>query len=507
MQILHELSAKFHKNRQLMRTCYSKNQRRRAALFVMIAWCLVIGDFQVCAAGQRSPNVVMILADDLGAHDLVCYGADLHETPNLDRFAASGVRFTQAYAASPVCTPTRASIMTGKYPARLKMTIWHEASANPPRNRKLIPPITRGNLPLGEVTLAEVLKSRGYVTAHIGKWHLGDAAHYPQNQGFDLNIGGTFWGAPPTFFYPYSGPFGRAKEPRYVPHLWPGQPGEYLTDRLTDEAIRFIKREREHPFFLHLAYHTVHTPIEAKAASVAKYQAKLDARFHHQNATYAAMVGSLDENVGRLLKQIEDLGLTDDTVVIFNSDNGGFINSHRDMPMVTSNAPLRSGKGSLYEGGVRVPLMVRWPGVTKAGSECRRMVSSIDFLPTILEITATSDRSPAESAIGEIDGQSLVPLLKDASASFARDELFFHYPHYYPTTTPVSSVRRGDWKLIEFYESDRIELYDLSSDPGEKTDLAADKPKTVRELHRRLRAWRTSVDAQLPKPNPDFARN
>jgi len=479
------------------------NRTRTRILF--LTFCLVWAFRSTYApANEMPPNVVFILVDDLGWADLGCYGADLHESPHLDRFARQAVRFTQAYAASPVCTPTRASIMTGKFPARLKMTIWHEASANPPQNRRLVPPVTIGNLPLDEVTLAEALRSAGYTTAHIGKWHLGDAAHYPENQGFDLNIGGTFWGAPATFFHPYRGLFGRAREPRYVPGLEGGTAGEYLTDRLTDEALEFIEQAGGKPFFLHLAYHTVHTPIEAKQPAVKRYRNKLKPEHHHQNATYAAMVESLDENAGRVLAKLDELQLARDTLVIFTSDNGGFVNRYREMPMVTSNKPLRSGKGSLYEGGVRVPLIVRWPGETVAGSECDEPVASIDFYATILDAVGVKAEVVQNASV---DGLSLVPLLKDSSATLERDELCFHYPHYYPTTTPVSSIRRGDWKLIEFLETGRVELFNLTHDLGEANDVSEQMPQLARELKNRLDSWRAAVDAQMPKPNAKFPGN
>ena len=318
------------------------------------------------AAEQDRPNVVLILADDLGWSDLGCYGADLHESPRIDRFATEGVRFTAAYAA-PVCSPTRAALMTGKHPARLHMTIWYEASADPPRNRPLVPPVTVGNLPHDEVTIAEALREAGYATAHIGKWHLGDAAHYPETQGFDVNVGGTFWGAPSTHFFPFRGTWGNGDEYRYVPGLAWGEPGDYLSDRLTDAALEVIDRAGDRPFFLYLAYHAVHTPIEAPDGIVAKYRGKLSPGLHHRNPTYAAMVERLDANVGRVLDRLDERGLADETIVVFLSDNGGYINDYRG-EAVTTNHPLRSGKGSLYEGGVRVPMIVRRPGEPAAGS-------------------------------------------------------------------------------------------------------------------------------------------
>ena len=440
------------------------------------------------------PNFVFILADDLGWSDLACYGSDLHETPNIDKLARQAMRFTDAYAAAPVCSPTRASIMTGKYPARLHTTIWYEASANPPRNRKLIPPVTQGNMPHEQVTIAEVLKEAGYFTAHVGKWHLGDAAHYPQTQGFDVNIGGTFWGAPTTFFYPYGGASRWGGEYRYVPHLEFGFEGEYLTDRLTDEVLRIMDKSKDKPFYLNLCYHTVHTPIEGKSELVEYYKNKVKPGMHHQNCEYAAMVHSLDENVGRILDKIDELGVAGRTIVVFFSDNGGYINKF-NRKVVTSNYPLRSGKGSLYEGGVRDPLIIRWPGVTKAGSVCSEPVSSIDFYPTFLDMTGLAGDSKHNA---DMDGVSLTPLLKNPAAKLKRRALYWHYPHYYPTTSPVGSIRQGDFKLLEYFEDNHVELYNLKNDIGERNNLAEKMPEKAEELRKHLAAWRKDVNAQMP---------
>ncbi len=440
---------------------------------------------------QSKPNVLFLLVDDLGWADLGVYGADLHQTPNIDRFAQSGVRFTQAYAASPVCSPTRASILTGKHPARLHLTIWREAAHNPPLNRKIVPPQTMDHLPHEETTLAEVFKREGYVTAHVGKWHLGTAGFYPQTQGFDYNIGGTLWGAPQTFFFPYSGDR-YFSEPRYVPHLEGGKPGEYLTDRLADEAIEILERHRGDPFYLQLWFHTVHTPIEGKPAVADRYRSKIRAGLHHRNAHYAAMVESLDENVGRVLDRLDDLGLADDTIVILSSDNGGFINPWQG-EAVTDNTPLRSGKGSAYEGGVRVPLMIRAPGVTQAGGVSNEPVVSTDFYPTLLSLAGLDDEPGHRS-----DGTDISALLHDPGTLLGRSALYFHYPHYYATTSPVSAVRVGDWKLLHYYEDGRNELYNLADDLPESKDLAADEPQRAHDMAERLRLWLASVDAQMP---------
>lgn len=464
-----------------------------------VALCLAATVATSAAESVRRPNIVLILADDLGWSDLGCYGADLVETPHIDRLAADGVRFTQAYAMS-VCSPSRATLLTGRHAARLRITIWSEGSQGGPRNRPLLEAPSLHDLPHTEKTLATHLHDAGYLTALVGKWHLGDARHHPETHGFDVNIGGTQWGAPHSFWWPYRGAGRFGPGFRYVPHLEFGGPDEYLTDRLTDEAIRVIDRAGDRPFFLYLAHHAPHTPIEAKADDVAYFRAKLGPGVQHRNATYAAMVRSLDESVGRVLGHLATRGLDRDTIVIVTSDNGGFIGVDRgsgDSTPVTSNAPLRSGKGSLYEGGVRVPLIVRWPGVTPRGAVCAEPVTLTDLFHTLRPPTATG--GPAER-----DGLDIGPLLRDPAARLDRDALFFHYPHYYETTTPVSAVRMRDWKLLEYLEDGRLELYNLHDDPSELTDLAARMPDRAAEMARRLHEWRTSVDAAMPTPNPDF---
>lgn len=452
---------------------------------------------------KARPNIVYIIADDMGWTGPACYGSDLHETPNIDRLAAEGVRFDQAYAASPVCTPTRASLMTGKHPARLNMTIWHEAAVerlHSKGEKPLAPPITEPSLALEYVTIAEVLRDAGYQTAHVGKWHLGDAEHYPETQGFDANIGATLWGAPFTYWYPYHGErvTGNGKrEHRYVPGLPFGKEGEYLTDRLTDEAIALLDRMHGQPFFLHMSYHSPHTPIEGKPELVAYYEKKIREGMDHTNARYAAMVHSLDQNIGRLLAKLDELGVADNTLVLFFSDNGGF-DQVRDEEQVTSNEPLRSGKGSLYEGGIRVPAIIRWPGVSQAGAVCEEPIISTDFYPTVLDALGLD---ADDAGCGELDGVSLRPILQDPAASLDRESLCFHYPHYYFTTTPATAIRHGDWKLIEYYEDGRLELYNLRDDRSEGKDMATDRPEIVKDLHERLSRWRKQVNAQLPEAN------
>lgn len=445
---------------------------------------------------DRKPNIIFILADDLGWSDIGCYGADLHETPNLDLLARQGMRFTDAYAAAPVCSPTRASILTGKCPARLHMTIWSEAAESPPGHTLLVPPTTRASLPLEETTIADVLRDE-YFTAHVGKWHLGDASHYPETQGFDLNIAGTHWGCPVSYFYPYKGVFG-SEEFRYIPDLESGHEDAcaYLTDRLTDEAIRIIRTARDRPFFLNLNYYTVHTPIQGKPDLVSRFREALRPEFRHQNPDYAAMVASLDENVGRVMDTLDELGLTENTAVVFFSDNGGYIGQDAGQT-VTDNHPLRSGKGALYEGGIREPLIVRWPGQVQPGGVCGTPVLSTDFYKTILDIAGCADRPEFDCGI---DGLNLSPVLRDAGAPLDREELYWHYPHYYSTTTPVSAVRRGDWKLLEYLEDGRRELYRLDRDLGESIDLASKEGAVVAELSAKLDRWRNEMDAQMPSP-------
>ncbi|MGQ9652165.1 MAG: sulfatase [Phycisphaerae bacterium] len=452
-------------------------------------------------AKPTRPNIVFLLADDLGWADLGCYGADLHETPHIDRLASEGVRFTQAYAMS-VCTPTRAAILTGKHAARLRMTVWRESSLNRQTEaarspQKLLPPATTSDLPQDETTIAEVLRAAGYLTFHVGKWHLGDVNHAPETNGFDVNIGGTHWGMPATFFWPFRGKTASG-EFRYVPGLGLGRPGEYLTDRLTDEALKLIDEAGKRPFFLNLWFYGVHTPIEGKPQLVEHYRRKLKPGLQHQNPDYAAMVHSLDENVGRILEYLETRGLMEHTLIVFASDNGGYVNQFRGR-QVTDNAPLRSGKGSLYEGGIRVPLIVRLPGSPARGATCEIPVICMDLFRTFAEVAG------AEVETG-IDSLSLVPLLQDPGARLHRDALFFHYPHYYPTTTPVSAVRQGNLKLLEYHEDSRVELYDLLDDPGEQKDLASNRPDDVARLRTRLHSWREEIAAQMPSLSPPRGR-
>ena len=464
--------------------------------------CLLVCLLATSLFAQSRPNVVLVLADDLGWADLGCYGADLHETPHLDRLASQAMRFTRAYAPAPVCTPTRASIMTGKHPARLHMTIWSEGALKGPTDRPLQQADSLHDLPLAEVTLAEHFQKAGYLTALVGKWHLGDANHSAETQGFDVNIGGTHWGAPQTFWWPYRGVGRFGSEFRYVPHLEYGRTGEYLTDRLTDEALKVIDHaaEQQQPFFLYLAHHAPHTPIEAKSDDVQYFASQLKPELHHQHPVYAAMIRSLDQSVGRVMDRLKERKLDQNTLVIFTSDNGGYIgtatHAGRELP-ITNNWPLRSGKSSLYEGGLRVPLIVHWPGVTGQGQLNSQPVVLTDLFPTLLNLVMSRDEAQRHS----VDGLDLSGILRDATKPLARDELYFHYPHYYhaPPTTPCGAIRSGDWKLIEWFEDHRTELYHVARDESETNDLASQYPERVTALRSRLSAWRTEVNANMPK--------
>jgi arylsulfatase A len=433
------------------------------------------------AAAQSQPNIVLILADDLGWMDLSCYGSDLSETPHLDRLARDGMKFTQAYSACTVCSPTRAALLTGKYPARLHVTDW--IPGLPPENPKLLVPDWTKHLPLEEVTLARALRSAGYATASIGKWHLGGEEYYPEKHGFDINVAGSSAPAPPSYFAPYK-----------IATLRDGPQGEYLTDRMGEEAARFIKQHQDKPFFLYLPLFAVHTPIQGKEALIRKYRAKKRPGLKQTNAIYAAMIESMDDSVGRVRRQLDELKLADHTVVIFTSDNGGRVPT-------TSNHPLRVGKGSCYEGGTRIPLIVHWPGVTKPGSVSDTPVISMDLYATILGIAGQKE------AAKSMDGTNLIALLRQ-DGELKREALFWHYPHYQHYqlggTTPYGAIRAGNFKLIEFFDDLRVELYNLREDLGEQRNLAAQMPAKADELRARLHAWRKAVGAQMPSRNPDY---
>ncbi|MBI3464715.1 MAG: sulfatase [Planctomycetes bacterium] len=467
------------------------NRFRHTSLFATLAF-LLIGGGAAPAAEPAKPNVVLILIDDMGWTDLACFGSDLYETPSIDQLARDGMKFTQAYSACTVCSPSRAAVLTGKYPSRLHITDWIPGQM--PANPKLLVPDWTKFLPLEETTIAEVFHAAGYATASIGKWHLGGEQYYPEKHGFDLNIAGTFAPQPPSYFAPWK-----------IPTLAEGSQGEYLTDRLGEEAVQFIERSKDRPFFLYLPHFGVHTPIQGRADLVEKYRQKL--RLHpelkHRNPEYAAMVESVDHAVGRVRQKLEELKLADRTIIVFTSDNGGrvTVDNSSGLP-TTSNLPLRVGKGSCYEGGTRVPLIVHWPGVTQPGSICDTPVIGADYYPTLLQMAGVNDLPGHQP-----DGVSLVPLLRQ-TGGLERDALYWHYPHHQHYqlggTMPYGAIRAGDFKLIELYDDDRVELYNLRDAVGEQHDLAAQMPDKTRELRARLHDWREKVGAQMPTPNPAY---
>lgn len=470
----------------------------RSALvpILLVATLALAGGVSAAAAEPprpARPNFVVILVDDLGWSDLGCQGSDLFETPHIDRLAQDGVRFATAYAVHPVCSPTRAGLLTGRHPARLHVTDWIPG-ANPPGTKLKAPDWTK-QLVLDEITFAEALRAAGWKTAHVGKWHLGPETHGPLQQGFQFNLGGTHVGQPPGgYFAPERLPIPEAK------------PGEYLTDVLTERACRQIADFGDDPFCLYFAHYTVHTPLQAPAATVEKYRAKIAARGEnvprHANPTYAAMVESLDRSVGRMRDVLRERKLADRTVILLTSDNGGLSHLRGKPSGITSNAPLRRGKGSCYEGGVRVPLIALWPGTTPPGSVCETPAWSLDVLPTVLEIAgiAEAKTSPPRD---RLDGRSLVPLLKDPRAGrLDRDTFVWHYPHYHAGNDgPTSAIRIGDRKLVRHDEDGRLELFDLSRDPGETHDLSREQPDQTQALARRLDAWLNEVGAQRAVPN------
>jgi len=463
---------------------------------------LIPADATAAEQPGKPLNFVLILVDDLGWTDLTCQGSKYFETPHLDRLASQGMRFTNGYAACAVCSPTRAAVQTGRYPARVGVTDWIRArfqggiigpdGKNPTgyvggAKHPVLCPKNALFMELDEVTLAEALKPAGYASCFIGKWHLGQAAQFPERQGYDLNHGGCDLGQPPGYFDPY-----KVKREHYViPNLPPRKEGEYLTDREADEAVGFIKANAEKPFLLSMCHYAVHTPIQAKKSVTAKYEAK--PKTNQKNAAYAAMVESVDDAAGKILAALEECGVADRTVVIFTSDNGGLLGP-------TSNLPLRSGKGFPYEGGIRVPVIVRWPGVVKPGTTCHVPVTSVDYFPTILQ--AAGVKLPADRPI---DGENLLPLLNQ-TGKLKRDAIYWHFPHYRGGLGPYSIIRAGDFKLIKRYASGKRELYNLAEDLSETTDLAEKMPEKVAELDKRLAAWLKSVNAKMPKPNPDYKK-
>lgn len=463
---------------------------------VLILLSLVLG----CDSKNpvEKPNIILFVVDDLGWTDLSSYGSDLYQTPNVDNLVANGAKFTNAYASCTVCSPSRASLMTGKYPARINCTDWIAGHQKP--FAKLKVPDWREQVDLGEVTLAEALKSNEYKTIHLGKWHLGeDDAFWPENQGFDINIGGWSKGAPQKrkdsngYFSPYGNP-----------RLNDGQKDEYLTERLTKEALQYLNanKDSETPFFMNFWFYNVHTPLQAKKEKINKYKALTKENGRHKNPTYAAMVEHMDDAIGEIINKLKDLGKLDNTIIIFTSDNGGLKGNYGFREQVTSNAPLRSGKGDIYEGGVRVPFIAQWLGKIPKGKIIDEPIISTDVYPTVLGLT---NLIGDENHNSEMDGVDFSKALLNNGTSIEREAIFWHYPHYHlEGAKPYSAIRKGDWKLIEIFETNIIELYNLKEDIGESENLRDENPEKVKELLTDLNKWRTSVQAQLPEQNPNF---
>ena len=465
-----------------------------------IITCLMLCSSSAMAA--KPTNFLFFLVDDLGWADLGCFGSTFYETPHIDQLCASGMKLTQAYAASPVCSPTRASIMTGRHPVRVAITDWIPGARTKRFKKAKFEHVNdRDNLALAEVTLAEVLGEQGYQTFFAGKWHLGDRGHWPTDQGFDINIGGCKVGSPPGGYYaPWTNPNLKAEEP-----------DEYLTERLTDESIKFLnQRDETKPFLLYLSYYNVHTPLTPYRKRIAHFREKAASltgesptlsersgisRTRQDNAAYASMIAAVDDSVGAILQQLDELNLADNTVVIFFSDNGGLCTLGRP-GAPTSNLPLRSGKGWLYEGGIREPTIIRAPGVTQAGSVSDEPIISMDFFPTMLALAGL----PAREDLHQ-DGRNLVPTLRGEEKSGESRTLYWHYPHYHGSTwTPGAAIRDGDWKLIEFYHWDDAELYNLKNDPGEQMELSEQHPAIKEALREKLRSWQEHQRAKMPEP-------
>lgn len=449
--------------------------------------------FTITTKGQKQdkPNIVFFLVDDMGWTDAACYGSNIYETPAIDQLANEGIKFTDAYAAHSMCIASRFAIMTGKYMSR---------------NRK-----TKefGTMHPNEVTLAEAMKEGGYQTFFAGKWHLGKEGAYPQHQGFDINIGGHDAGAPASYFYPYK----KGNDNfRNVPDLKGGQDGEYLTDRLTDETEQFIRQHKDEPFFVYLSHYAVHDPFEAKDSLKQKYQKIINdsgidigatkkvknanQKLYQDNATFAGMIESMDESLGRITKLLDELNLSDNTIIIFTSDNGGDACKMDNRGRSTSNVPLKGGKCWLYEGGIRVPLIVRWPGHIKQGVVTERIVSGVDYYPTIMDLAGLPQKTQQH-----LDGSSfMVTLLGESNNQ--RDAAFWHFPVSDKLKKVIgmpkaSAIREGNYKLIEWYETKEYELYNLKNDIGEENDLSKVEISKAQQLLKKLSEWRNQVNAQL----------
>lgn len=469
---------------------------RRTVFSLFIVLCVWV---QVAAADDSAkPNIVLINVDDLGWADLACQGSKYYRTPNVDRLASQGMRFTNAYAAASNCAPSRACMLTGQYGPRHGIYTVQNSDRGKAKNRKLIPTRNTTSIAKDNLTIGGLLKNAGYQTITIGKWHVSDD---PLKNGFDRNVAGNHIGHPMAKQGGYHSPFN-------YPNCVSEKEGEYLTDRLTDEAIKFASDNKDQPFFLYLSYYTVHTPIQPKADKRKKWKS-IEKQPGQGNAPYAAMIESMDENIGRLITSLDELGIADQTVVIFTSDNGGLWQlSHQD--------PLRAGKGSYFEGGIRVPLIVRWPGKIEAASISDEPVIQVDFMPTIAEIAAVP--IPAGK---QFDGVSIAPVLTGAKEHLEKRALFWHFPIYLQAsgrkkadfvthdrwfrTRPGSVIRSGKWKLHEYFEDGRLELYDLENDIGETKNVAEDHAAIATQLHTELKSWRLRVNAPTPtKLNPKY---
>jgi len=466
-------------------------QPRSAAFVCGYLFCLVLA---LTVHAAERPNIVFILADDLGYADINCFDPlerGYYRTPHIDRLATQGVKFTQAYTNAANCSPTRAALLSGQYYPR--QPVYHVGNPSNPKSGKLIPAPNTHHLPAEKRTLAEALKPAGYATAFIGKWHIGKGDTGPIAQGFDVNVGGYSAGNP-------NGWKGGYFAPNNNPHISDARDGEYLTDYLTRKAVEYIEANRDKPFYLQLSYYTPHTPLQAPKERIAPYR-KREGKGGHDNATYAAMLESLDLGVGAIMQTLDRLGIAERTIVVFYSDNGGsgsFKDIGRRDNGITDNSPLKSGKGSFYEGGIRVPLIVRWPQRIKPGGVCDEPVIGIDFYPTFLEaagIVISAFDYP-------LDGVSIMPLLKDPSATLDRDAMYWHFPGYPNAawrTTPVSVLRSGDWKLMKFYAGPTVELYNLKDDLSESRNVAGEHPDVRDRLQKRLEKWLTDNDAPMPK--------
>ncbi|NAS10540.1 sulfatase [Poritiphilus flavus] len=447
---------------------------------------------------NSKPNIVLIVADDMGWYDLGCYGNEFIETPNLDSLAAQGMRFTDGYAAAPLCSPSRASLLTGLHPITVNVTEHIHGNHPPGPNQKLKTPSVDQQLDLEYTTTAEALKEQGYTTAHIGKWHLGGGKFSPQYQGFDLNIAGAWNGLPKSFFYPFF-PMGEK------PEIQEGYgEGDYLTDVLTDKAVSYIEEKKDTVFFLNLNFYSPHVPIEGKAKLVEKYRRKRgnDEENIMPNIHYAAMIESIDQNVGRVMQTLEELNLAENTLIIFTSDNGGL--SVEEVPAFarhtppTDNGRLREGKGYLYEGGIREPFIVRWPAMIGPEQENSTPVIGQDLFNTFMELSGSHQRTE--------DGKSLLPIFK--GEKLEERPLVWHLPHYSPQREqPVSAYRDGHWKLLHFYEDDSYELYNLAMDLGETEDLADTRPEKLELMKTEMNALLEKMGAKFPEPNPNYTGN